>query len=149
MVMVKDLTELTLKDLWKEVKEEEDWWGDLRENTVQLVKRLLESTMDEEIIAQLQVARYQRSGLRRGYRNGHRYRSLLTEFGMLDNIKVPRDREGAYEPKLLKRYQRRQEQVNEMVREMFLDGVSTRKVQEVLKPILKASLSAQAALISL
>jgi putative transposase len=143
MVMVKDLTELTLKDLWKEVKDEEDWWGDLKEDTARLVKRLLESTMDEEIIVQLQVVCYQRSGFRRGYRNGHRYRSLLTEFGLLDRIKVPRDREGEYQPRVLKRYQRRQEQVNEMVREMFLDGVNTRKVQEVLRPMLKADLSAQ------
>jgi putative transposase len=143
MVTVKDLTQLTIKDLWKEVKEEEEWWGELKETTLQLVKRLLESTMDEEIIAQLQVARYQRSRLRRGYRNGYRYRSLLTEYGLLDRIMVPRDREGIYEPKLLGRYQRRQGQVNKMVREMFLDGVSTRKVQEVLKPMLKAGLSAQ------
>lgn len=143
MVMVKDLTRLTIKDLWKEVKGEEEWWGDLKEDTVRLVKRLLESTMDEEIIAQLQVARYQRSRNRLGYRNGHRKRSLLTELGLLDNIKVPRDREGIYQPRLLNRYQRRQGQVNEMVREMFLDGVSTRKVQDVLKPMLKADLSAQ------
>jgi len=143
MVMVKDLTELTVKDLWKEVKEEEDWWGDLKEETQRLVKRLLESTMGEEVIAQLQVARYQRSDLRRGYRNGHRKRSLLTELGLLDNIKVPRDREGIYQPRILKRYQRRQGQVNEMVREMFLDGISTRKVQDVLKPMLKTGLSAQ------
>lgn len=143
MVMVKDLTQLTVKDLWQEVKGEEDWWGDLKEDTMQLVKRLLESTMDEEIIAQLQVTRYQRSSQRRGYRNGHRYRSLLTELGLLDRIKVPRDREGEYQPKVLARYQRRQDKVNEIVREMFLDGVSTRKVQEVLKPMLKADLSAQ------
>jgi transposase-like protein len=143
MVTVKDLTEITLKDLWREVKGEEDWWGELKEDTQRLIKRLLESTMDEEIIAQLQVARYQRSGNRLGYRNGHRYRSLLTEFGLLDKIKVPRDRQGTYQPRLLKRYQRRQEQVNEMVREMFLDGVSTRKVKDVLKPMLQAELSAQ------
>lgn len=143
MAMVKDLTEITLKDLWKEVKSEEDWWGDTKEDTQQFIKRLLESTMDEEIIAQLQAARYQRSGNRLGYRNGHRKRSLLTEYGLLDNIKVPRDREGIYQPGVLVRYQRRQGQVNEIVREMFLDGVSTRKVQDVLKPILKAELSAQ------
>ncbi len=143
MVMVKDLTELTVNDLWQEVKEEDGWWGDLKDNTLRLVKRLLESTMDEEIIAQLQVARYQRSGLRQGYRNGHRYRSLLTEFGLLDRIKVPRDRQGIYQPGLLKRYQRRQEQVNGIVREMFLQGVSTRKVQGVLKPMLHVGLSAQ------
>ncbi len=144
MVMVKDLTQLTVKDLWKEVKDEEDWWGDLKADTLRLVKRLLESTMDEEIVAQLQVARYRRSGIRRGYRNGYRHRSLLTEFGLLDRIRVPRDRQGIYQPGLLKRYQRRQEQVNDMVREMFLQGVSTRKVQEVLQPVLQESLSAQA-----
>jgi putative transposase len=144
MVMVKDLTQLTVKDLWKEVKDEDDWWGDLKADTVRLVKRLLESTMDEEIVAQLQVARYQRSGIRCGYRNGYRHRSLLTEFGLLDRIRVPRDRQGIYQPGLLKRYQRRQEQVNDMVREMFLQGVSTRKVQEVLQPVLRESLSAQA-----
>ncbi len=144
MVMVKDLTQLTVKDLWKEVKDEEDWWGDLKADTLRLVKRLLESTMDEEIVAQLQVARYRRSGIRRGYRNGYRHRSLLTEFGLLDRIRVPRDRQGIYQPGLLKRYQRRQEQVNDTVREMFLQGVSTRKVQEVLQPVLQESLSAQA-----
>ena len=58
MVMVKDLTQITVKDLWKEVKDEDEWWGDLKETTLRLVKRLLESTMDEEIIAQLQVARF-------------------------------------------------------------------------------------------
>lgn len=143
MVTVKDLTQITVKDLWREVKGEEEWWGDLKEDTQRLIKRLLESTMDEEIIAQLQVTRYQRSEFRRGYRNGHRYRSLLTEFGLLDRIKVPRDSRGEYQPVVLQRYQRRQEKVNEMVREMFLAGVSTRKVQEVLRPMLGEGLSAQ------
>ncbi len=45
MVQVKDLTELTLRDLWQEVKGEEDWWGDLKGQTLRLVKRLLESAM--------------------------------------------------------------------------------------------------------
>ena len=34
MVMVKDLTQLTVKDLWREVKDEEDWWGDLKDDTL-------------------------------------------------------------------------------------------------------------------
>jgi hypothetical protein len=29
MVMIKEMTELTLKDLWQEVKEEDDWWGEI------------------------------------------------------------------------------------------------------------------------
>jgi len=143
MVTVKDLTELTLKDLWREVKGEEDWWGDMAEDTRQLIKRLLESTMEGEIIAQLQVTKYQRSRLRKGYRNGYRRRSVLTHYGLLDGIQVPRDRLGEYQPRVLDRYQRRQREVNRMVREMFLSGVSTRKVKSVLRPMLGVDISPQ------
>jgi hypothetical protein len=45
MVMVKDLTQLTLKDLWKEVKTEEDWWGDISERTLHMVKLILQSSL--------------------------------------------------------------------------------------------------------
>jgi putative transposase len=143
MVMVKDLTELTLEDLWKGVKEE-DWWEGVRRDVLAVVVRLLEGTMEEEIVEQLRVTKYERGKMRRGYRNGYRYRSLLTDFGLLDVVKVPRDRAGEYQPGVFERYQRRQEPVNGLVREMFLCGVSTRKVQEVLAPILQCPLSAQA-----
>lgn len=144
MVMVRNLTELTVKDLWKEVKEEGDWWGEVRAEVLAVVKRLFEATMEEEIIEQLRVTKYERGSWRRGYRNGYRYRNLLTEFGLLDAVKVPRDREGMYQPGVIEWYQRRQERVNGLVREMFLSGVSTRKVGEVLAPMLEAPLSAQA-----
>ena len=62
---------------------------------------------------------------------------------MLEHLRVPRDREGRYQTEVLSRYQRRQEGVNRMVRQMFLTGVSTRKVTEVLEPLLGASMSAQ------
>jgi putative transposase len=143
MVQVKDLTELTLRDLWQEVKGEDDWWGDLKGQTMRLVKRLLESAMEEEILEHVRVMRYRRSNMRRGYRNGYRYRSLLAEFGLLEEIRVPRDREGSYQPRVLPRYQRRQRQVEVMVREMFLSGVSTRRVQDVVVPLLGEGVSAQ------
>lgn len=143
MVQVRDLTELRLKDLWVEVKGEEDWWGEVKGQTLRVVKRLLEGLMQEEILEQLWVDRYRRDKLRRGYRNGYRYRSLLTEFGLLEEIRVPRDREGKYRPEVFERYQRRQERVNDMVREMFLMGVSTRKVQEVIAPLLEEPISPQ------
>jgi len=144
MVEVRDLTKLRVRDLWQEVKDEEsDWWGDFKAQTLRVVKRLLEGAMEEEILEQLRVDRYRRDKLRRGYRNGYRYRSLLTEFGLLDEVRVPRDREGSYHPAVFERYQRRQQRVNRLVREMFLLGVSTRKVQEVLSPLLEEAISAQ------
>jgi putative transposase len=143
MVRVKDLTELTVADCWREVKSEEDWWGDLREESLHLVKRLLESGMEEDLLEQLRVGRYRRTELRRGYRNGHYHRSLLVEWGLIENLRVPRDREGEFQPQVLERYQRRQQRVNGLIREMFLAGVSTRRVGEVLEPILGEKVSPQ------
>ena len=93
MVQVRDLTEVTVRDLWRGVKDEEDWWGDLKEESLRVVRRLMESAMEEELLEQLRAGRYRRSGLRRGYRNGYRQRDLLTELGMLEHLRVPRDRE--------------------------------------------------------
>jgi len=142
MVMVKDLTQLTLKDLWKEVKSEEDWWGDINERVLGMVKLILESSLEEELLEELQVSRYRRSKARRGYRNGYYPRNLYTTFGIIKSLRVPRARQ-CYDSRILPRYQRRQEEINTMVRSMFLAGVSTRRVGEVLTKIKGENISAQ------
>lgn len=144
MVQVRDLTELKVGDLWREVKgDEEEWWGDVKQQTMEMVKRLLESAMEEELVECLRVGRYRRTELRRGYRNGYRQRNLLTELGLVEHLRVPRDRGGTYQPGVLGRYQRRQGQVNQLIRELFLAGVSTRRVGEVLAPVLGQAPSPQ------
>jgi len=142
MVMVKDLTQLTLKDLWKEVKDEEDWWDDINERVLGMVKLILENSLEEELLEELQVSRYKRSNDRRGYRNGYYPRDLYTTFGVIKSLRVPRARE-CYGSRILPRYQRRQEDINRMVRSMFLAGVSTRRVGEVLTKIKGENISAQ------
>ncbi len=152
MVMVKDppakvvrragLTELTLKDLWKEVKDEEDWWGDVNERALGMVKLILESSLEEELLEELRASRYQRPEVRKGYRNGHYEKSLYTRFGVMKAVRIPRARD-RHASKILPRYQRRQNDVNEMVRGMFLAGVSTRRVGEVLATINDGKVSAQ------
>jgi transposase-like protein len=132
VVQVRDLTELKVEDLWREVKgDEEEWWGDIKQETLRAAKRLLESAMEEELLECLRAGRYRRTGLRHGYRNGYRNRNLLTELGLIEHIRVPRDREGSYTPGVLQKYERRQNKVNGLIREMFLAGVSTRRVGEV------------------
>jgi transposase-like protein len=142
MVMVKDLTQLTLKDLWKEVKDEDDWWGDINERVLGMVKLILESSLEEELLEELRVSRYRRSKSRRGYRNGYYPRDLYTMFGVIKSLRVPRARE-RYSSRIVPRYQRRQEEINRMVRSMFLAGVSTRRVGEVLTKIKGENISAQ------
>ena len=143
MLQVRDLTERTLEERWSEVKDEEEWWDEIKPRTLSAVKVLMESAMESELIDELLAARYRRTEFRRGYRNGYRYRSLLTELGPIERIRIPRDREGLYRTEVLPRYERRQSRVNEMVREMFLAGVSTRRVREVIKPLLGQGVSAQ------
>jgi len=142
MVQVKDLTDLTLKDLWKEVKTEEDWWGDINERTLNMVKLILESSLEEELLSQIQASRYQRNEIRRGYRNGHYEKNLYTRFGVMKAVRIPRARE-SYGSKILPRYQRRQDEVNRLMRDMFLAGVSTRRVGEVLATVNGEKVSAQ------
>ncbi len=108
MVQVKDLTELKVEELWREVKgDEEDFFEEqLREERLRAVKRLLESAMEGELLESLRAGRYRRTELRRGHRNGYRYRSLLTDMGLVEHLRVPRDREGLYQPTVVRRYER-------------------------------------------
>ncbi len=134
MVMVKDLTEITLRDLWKEVKDEDDWWGDINERTLNMLKLIFESSLEAELLEMLQANRYQRTEVRRGYRNGYYEKSLYTRIGLIKALRIPRSRQ-TYESKVVPRYQRRQDDVNNLMRDMFLAGVSTRRVGEVLATV--------------
>jgi putative transposase len=107
---------------------QDDWCGDLRA---------------EGLLEQLRAGRYRRTAIRRGYRNGHYHRGLLLEWGLVANPIVPRDREGQFHPRVLERYQRKQKRLGRLIREMFLQGGSTRRVGEVLEPILQEKVSAQ------
>lgn len=143
MSQVKDLTELSIGERWQEVKGEEGWWEEIDRQVLQAVKGLLEASMEVELLEHVRAAHYRRTEVRRGYRNGYRERDLLTQYGLVQRLRVPRDRAGAYQPGVLARYQRRQVQVDALVREMFLRGVSSRQVQRVVEPLLGTGVSAQ------
>ena len=141
MVQVKDLTERTLKDRWLGVKEQ--FQEEVGKAVLERVWSLLNEALEEELVFHLQSTRYQRNAERQGYRNGYRERDLLTRYGMLERIRVPRDREGLFQPAVLEKYQRREAKVNDMVQELFLRGISTRKVQEAVRPLFDEGISAQ------
>jgi putative transposase len=142
MHQVKDLTELTVKDLWQEVKSEEDWWGEINERVLGMVKLILEKSLEEELIEFLQASRYVRTEARQGYRNGYYKRSLFSQYGVIKALRIPRART-SYSSQILLHYQRRQSEINRMIREMFLAGVSTRRVGEVLDQVWGQPVSAQ------
>jgi putative transposase len=141
---VATLTETNLRYLWQQVKEQDsdDFWGDLQVEARRIVKHLLEASLEQEMITRLGAVWYQRHPDRRGRRNGYYERDVLCDLGLIENLRVPRSREPVEDSEILERYRRRQGQVNRLVREMFLSGVSTRQVGEVLEPLLGGSLSA-------
>jgi putative transposase len=142
MYQVRDLTKLTVKDLWKEVKSEEEWWGEIGERVQGMVKLILERSLEEELVELLQASRYVHTEVRRGYRNGHYERDLFSQYGVIKALRIPRSRTG-YSSKILPNYQRRQTKINRMIRDMFLAGISTRRVGEVLFQVWGERVSAQ------
>ncbi len=142
MVTVKALTDRTIAERFREVKDEEALWGDIAEETLVLVKRILGSALEEELTVRLQALRYRRTEARRGWRNGGYSRQLVTRWGVLD-LWMPRARQALPPSQVLGRFQRREATVDQLIRNAFLRGISTREVGEVLEPVLGWRPSAQ------
>lgn len=144
MQRVKALDELTPADLWREVpRDEDEFWEDTGERQRHLVKALIEGALEEEMVLFLGAGRYRRTEERHAYRNGFYYRDLATQIGIVTAIRVPRARGETVERSVFRRYQRRQERVNDAIREVFLAGVSTRRVGETLEALVGERVSAQ------
>lgn len=142
MVKTKELADLTLKDLFKEVKDEESIWGDLKLEAKVFLKKLVNNTLGIEMRNYLQAEKHQRTAQRVSYRNGFYERDLETGFGLLENLEVPRSRDGQFKTNVFGNYCRRQSEVEALIKDLFLFGISTRKVSEILKPLLDFEVSA-------
>ncbi len=104
--------------------------GFLRE----IVERSLQALLEEEMTAHLGAERYERSGERRGYRNGSKPRTLTTRVGTLELL-VPQDRDGTFSTELFSRYQRTEQALVVSLMEMYIQGVSTRKVAAITEAL--------------
>jgi transposase-like protein len=110
--------------------------GFLREIVERVVQELLEAEMTEHVGA----APYERSVARSGQRNGHKPRTLRTRVGTL-NLAVPQDREGTFSTRLFARYQRNEKALVLALMEMYVEGVSTRKVKDITEALCGTSFS--------
>jgi len=127
-------TEKDLKERLREIKEK--IWDDLDMETQKALKKLLESALEVEIQDLVGAERWKHYTNRKHYRNGKYKRKLLTTYGWINDLKIPRIREGGVEFKTIEKYKRRTKDVDAMVLEMYLNGVSTRKIKEVLHVLL-------------
>jgi putative transposase len=108
----------------------------IREQARLGLRVLLESLMQEELQALIGAKWGEHTEERRGYRNGYYTRDLGTTQGLIEDLKVPRDREGQFQTQLFEGYARYEPAVEEGLRQMFVAGVSTAKVGEVAEQLI-------------
>jgi putative transposase len=106
----------------------------------QIVERVLQEMLEAEMTEHIGAAPYERSAARAGHRNGYKPRALRTRVGTL-NLLVPQDREGTFSTQLFSRYQRNEKALVLALMEMYLEGVSTRKVREITEELCGTSFS--------
>lgn len=111
----------------------------------ELFKRLLKESLQEVLEAEMTevvgAAPGERTADRSGYRAGYYSRSLVTRIGKLE-LRVPRDREGRFSTELFERYQRSEKALVSALAEMYVQGVSTRKVKAVTEELCGHTFSA-------
>jgi putative transposase len=105
-----------------------------------LVQENLQQVIASEFENFLQVEPYERSQQRQGYRNGSYTRKIKTRVGTIE-LEVFRDREGCFSTELFRRYQRNEQAFVLSLVEMYIQGVSTRKVAKVVEALCGDSVS--------
>jgi len=124
--------------------EQEEFRQHLRCLAVSAVQVLIEQVMREELEQCLGASWGECTPNRRGYRNGSYTRNLVTPTGRIEDLKVPRDREGDFHTQVFEQYNRNAPEVAEALTQMFVSGVSTHKVGEVAEKLMGVGPSASA-----
>ena len=126
-----ELDETLVHELTKGCKTQEDFNDLFRA----LKKRGLEAALTGELTAHLGYDKHERGqGRRTNSRNGLSKKTLHTSQGSLD-LAIPRDREGEFEPELVKRYQTRFDGIDEKILSLYARGLSVRDIQSELSEI--------------
>lgn len=111
-----------------------------QEGILQVLKKLLDETMLLEREASLQASHYERSEDRQGYANGYKDKTFNTRMGTID-LKVPQTRNMPFYPSCLEKGLRSEKAINAAIAEMYIQGVSTRKVTKILKELCDLEIS--------
>ncbi|HVN77169.1 MAG TPA: IS256 family transposase [Thermoanaerobaculaceae bacterium] len=127
----------------KSTRNEVDWKAALVGDDV--FRELLRVTVQEVLEAEMEEAvgagKWERTEDRLGYRSGYRGRTLVTRVGKLE-LRVPQDRAGRFSTELFERYQRSEKAFVSALAEMYIQGVSTRKVKAITEELCGHTVSA-------
>lgn len=99
-----------------------------------MVERVVQQVLEAEMTAFVGADSYEWTGERRGYRNGYKPRTLKTRVGELE-LMVPKDRDGQFQTELFECYQRSEKALVLAITQMYVEGVSTRKVRDITEAL--------------
>ena len=121
--------------------DEETLKGDLRELVRKTVQDTINALLEQEAEEMVGAERYERTAGREAYRSGHYKRRLTTTSGQIE-LDVPKLRGATFQTAVIERYRRRETSVEEAIIEMYLAGVSTRRIEDVSEILWGAGVSA-------
>ena len=107
---------------------------ELKELVRSSVEETLNGLLEAEALQLTNAAKYERSEDRRGYRSGHYNRNLTTTSGDVE-LKMPKLKGVSFETAIIERYRRRESSVEEALIEMYLAGVSVRRVEDITEAL--------------
>src|SRR5579859_6054545 len=99
-----------------------------------LLQTMLQEVLEAEMDEALRAGKNERTSGRLGYRSGHYPRTLVTRVGKLE-LRVPQDRQGRFRTEVFERYQRSEKALVGALTEMYVQGVSTRKVKAITEEL--------------
>ena len=114
--------------------------SELKELVRSSVEETLNNLLEQEAKELTNAAKYERTEARRGYRAGHYSRNLTTTSGDV-TLNVPKLKGVAFETAIIERYRRRESSVEEALIEMYLAGVSVRRVEDITEALWGAKVS--------
>ena len=136
----------TPKELLKEYVQSQQFTStaDVMQAMKEMFRDVIEQVMEVEMDDELGRERCQRTeepeGTPRNYRNGYSRKTVKTQLGEID-IKVPRDRQGNYEPKIIGKYDRNAEGMEEKILALYACGMSQRDISEQIKELYGVEIS--------
>ena len=113
---------------------------ELKDLVKQSVEETLNTLLEQKAMELINASKYERTERRKGYRSGHYTRSLQTTSGNV-NLNVPKLKGIPFETAIIERYRRRESSVEEALIEMYLAGVSVRRVEDITEALLGSKVS--------
>lgn len=105
-----------------------------------VIEQVMEVEMDDELGRERCQRIEEQEGQSKNYRNGYSKKTVKTQLGEVE-IKVPRDRQGNYEPKIIGKYDRNAEGMEEKILALYACGMSQRDIAEQIKELYDVEIS--------